>query len=293
MKEVVQKEDAKPRLIRWVLLLQEFNVEVRDRKGNENQVADHLSRLPQETNQAEPQPVNGKFPDEHLLQVQQASWFVDIVNYMFTLYRPSSPHPHYSAEPVVTADHPGCTPASLRPRNSDNLHPFPCFTLRGYRALTRSHCSTSYLWPPSTSGLRPSTLANLRPHTSGDLHPPSLALTDVENSCFTRHACRIFNGSGKPIDNGPLILPEPYLDISGSSINPSERIYLDEMLQIRISTIDVMSSIARGQKITLFSTAGLPHNEIAAQICHKAGLVKRLEKFDNLHITFSNNFILH
>ncbi|XLU63871.1 hypothetical protein S245_029950, partial [Arachis hypogaea] len=36
----------------------------------------------------------------------------------------------------------------------------------------------------------------------------------VENSCFARHACRIFNGLGKPIDNGPLILPEPYLDIS-------------------------------------------------------------------------------
>ncbi|KAL4574768.1 hypothetical protein LXL04_021606 [Taraxacum kok-saghyz] len=67
---------------------------------------------------------------------------------------------------------------------------------------------------------------------------------------------RIFNGSGKPIDNGPPILPEAYLDISGSSINPSE--------------------------IALFSAAGLPHNEIAAQICRQAGLVKRLEKTENL-----------
>nr|KJB14357.1 hypothetical protein B456_002G121100 [Gossypium raimondii] len=50
----------------------------------------------------------------------------------------------------------------------------------------------------------------------------------------------------------------------------------------RISTIDVMNSIARGQKIPLFSAAGLPHNEIAAQICRQAGLVKRLEKSDNL-----------
>uniref|UniRef100_R7WG62 V-type proton ATPase subunit B 2 n=1 Tax=Aegilops tauschii TaxID=37682 RepID=R7WG62_AEGTA len=89
---------------------------------------------------------------------------------------------------------------------------------------------------------------------------------------------RIFNGSGKPIDNGPPILPEAYLDISGSSINPSERTYPEEMIQTGISTIDVMNSIARGQKIPLFSAAGLPHNEIAAQICRQAGLVKRLEQ---------------
>ncbi|KAF5955914.1 hypothetical protein HYC85_008770 [Camellia sinensis] len=93
---------------------------------------------------------------------------------------------------------------------------------------------------------------------------------------------RIFNGSGKPIDNGPPILPEAFLDISGSSINPSERTYPEEMIQTGISTIDVMNSIARGQKIPLFSAAGLPHNEIAAQICRQAGLVKRLEKSDNL-----------
>ncbi|KAG6382699.1 hypothetical protein SASPL_157590 [Salvia splendens] len=93
---------------------------------------------------------------------------------------------------------------------------------------------------------------------------------------------RIFNGSGKPIDNGPPILPEAYLDISGNSINPSERTYPEEMIQTGISTIDVMNSIARGQKIPLFSAAGLPHNEIAAQICRQAGLVKRLEKTENL-----------
>lgn len=61
----------------------------------------------------------------------------------------------------------------------------------------------------------------------------------------------------------------------GSSINPSERTYPEEMIQTGISTIDVMNSIARGQKIPLFSAAGLPHNDIAAQICRQAGLVKR------------------
>jgi V-type H+-transporting ATPase subunit B len=64
----------------------------------------------------------------------------------------------------------------------------------------------------------------------------------------------------------------------GSSINPSERTYPEEMIQTGISTIDVMNSIARGQKIPLFSAAGLPHNEIAAQICRQASLVKTLEK---------------
>eukprot|EP00879_Flechtneria_rotunda_P002805 GHRR01003016.1.p1 GENE.GHRR01003016.1~~GHRR01003016.1.p1 ORF type:complete len:477 (+),score=137.63 GHRR01003016.1:99-1529(+) len=85
---------------------------------------------------------------------------------------------------------------------------------------------------------------------------------------------RIFNGSGRPIDGGPPVLAEAFLDINGASINPSERTYPEEMIQTGISTIDVMNSIARGQKIPLFSAAGLPHNDIAAQICRQAGLVK-------------------
>lgn len=84
---------------------------------------------------------------------------------------------------------------------------------------------------------------------------------------------RVFNGSGKPIDKGPPVIPEDYLDIAGSSINPQSRTYPEEMIQTGISTIDVMNSIARGQKIPLFSAAGLPHNEVAAQICRQAGLV--------------------
>jgi V-type H+-transporting ATPase subunit B len=86
---------------------------------------------------------------------------------------------------------------------------------------------------------------------------------------------RIFNGSGKPIDKGPPVLAEDYLDIQGQPINPYTRIYPEEMIQTGISAIDVMNSIARGQKIPLFSAAGLPHNEIAAQICRQAGLVKK------------------
>jgi len=86
---------------------------------------------------------------------------------------------------------------------------------------------------------------------------------------------RIFNGSGKPIDKGPKVLPEDFLDIQGQPINPFKRTYPEEMIQTGISAIDTMNSVARGQKIPIFSAAGLPHNEIAAQICRQAGLVKK------------------
>ena len=85
---------------------------------------------------------------------------------------------------------------------------------------------------------------------------------------------RIFNGSGKPIDKGPTVMAEDFLDIQGQPINPYSRIYPEEMVQTGISAIDVMNSIARGQKIPIFSANGLPHNEIAAQICRQGSLVR-------------------
>ncbi|KAA6402358.1 MAG: V-type H+-transporting ATPase subunit B [Streblomastix strix] len=98
---------------------------------------------------------------------------------------------------------------------------------------------------------------------------------------------RVFNGSGKPIDNGPPIIAEEYLDIQGAAINPCKRIYPKEMIQTGISAIDVMNSIARGQKIPLFSGSGLPHNEIAAQICRQAGLVQHGERADKRDDNFA------
>ena len=88
---------------------------------------------------------------------------------------------------------------------------------------------------------------------------------------------RIFNGSGQPIDDGPEVVPEQYRDITGIPINPRARVYPAEMIQTGISSIDVMTSISRGQKIPLFSGAGLPHNDIAAQIVRQAGLVRKDE----------------
>ncbi|XP_045923549.1 V-type proton ATPase subunit B, brain isoform [Micropterus dolomieu] len=103
---------------------------------------------------------------------------------------------------------------------------------------------------------------------------------------------RVFNGSGKPIDRGPAVMAEDFLDIMGQPINPQCRIYPEEMIQTGISAIDGMNSIARGQKIPIFSAAGLPHNEIAAQICRQAGLVKKSKDVmdyseDNFAIVFA------
>ena len=99
---------------------------------------------------------------------------------------------------------------------------------------------------------------------------------------------RVFNGSGQPADKGPKVFAEDFLDINGSPINPSPRAYPEEMIQTGISTIDVMNSIARGQKIPIFSASGLPHNEIAAQICRQADLVRRPTK--DVHDGHKDNF---
>ncbi|KAK8952364.1 hypothetical protein KSP39_PZI003940 [Platanthera zijinensis] len=81
---LVEKKDAKPRLIRWVLLLQEFDLEIKDRKGAENPVADHLSRLEYEREKVVDIEIRENFPDERLLAISEASipWYADFVNFI-------------------------------------------------------------------------------------------------------------------------------------------------------------------------------------------------------------------
>ncbi|RDX84217.1 Retrovirus-related Pol polyprotein, partial [Mucuna pruriens] len=82
LKYLLKKPDSKPRLIRWMLLLQEFNIEIRDKRGAENSIADHLSRIERES---EPIPIRDEFPDEHLLHIKTSSpWFADICNFVAT-----------------------------------------------------------------------------------------------------------------------------------------------------------------------------------------------------------------
>nr|KYP31777.1 Transposon Ty3-I Gag-Pol polyprotein [Cajanus cajan] len=81
IKYLLTKSDSKPRLIRWILLLQEFDIEIRDKKGSENHVADHLSRLVNsEVTALEPEVVE-EFPDEKLLAIQARPWFADMANF--------------------------------------------------------------------------------------------------------------------------------------------------------------------------------------------------------------------
>merc|ERR1712100_301859 len=98
---------------------------------------------------------------------------------------------------------------------------------------------------------------------------------------------RSFNGSGKPIDKGPTVLAEEFLDINGAPLSPKSRVYPKEMIQLGISAIDTMNSVVRGQKLPLFSAAGLPHNEIAAQLCRRASLVKGKDTSDSSSQNFS------
>ncbi len=90
---------------------------------------------------------------------------------------------------------------------------------------------------------------------------------------------RVFDGTGKPIDGGPEIVPEDMRDINGYPINPAAREYPREFIQTGISTIDGMNTLVRGQKLPIFSGAGMPHNEIAAQIARQAKIRGAGEKF--------------
>jgi V/A-type H+-transporting ATPase subunit B len=88
---------------------------------------------------------------------------------------------------------------------------------------------------------------------------------------------RILSGGGKPIDGGPEIVPEKRLDITGAAINPYARHSPEEFIQTGISTIDGMNTLVRGQKLPIFSGAGLPHNDIALQIARQAKVLASTE----------------
>ena len=93
LRYLMENKDAKPRLIRWVLVLQEFDFEVMDRKGTENQVADHLSRLEDEAMKelGDKTDIDDTFPDEHVLAASQhmIPWFADFANYLASDIVPS------------------------------------------------------------------------------------------------------------------------------------------------------------------------------------------------------------
>lgn len=90
---------------------------------------------------------------------------------------------------------------------------------------------------------------------------------------------RAFTGLGEPRDKGPKIIPDEKLDINGLPINPYSRESPSEFIQTGVSTIDGTNTLVRGQKLPIFSGAGLPHNQLAVQIARQAKVRGTGEKF--------------
>ncbi len=90
---------------------------------------------------------------------------------------------------------------------------------------------------------------------------------------------RVFSGMGQPIDDGPAIIPDKRLDINGAPINPAARAFPDEFIQTGVSAIDGLNTLVRGQKLPIFSAAGLPHADLALQIARQAKMRAGDSKF--------------
>jgi len=90
---------------------------------------------------------------------------------------------------------------------------------------------------------------------------------------------RRFNGIGEPIDGLPAVVAEKRLPIGGAPINPVSRKMPEEFIQTGISTIDVLLTLVRGQKLPIFSGAGLPANEVAAQIARQSKVIGEDSEF--------------
>jgi V/A-type H+-transporting ATPase subunit B len=90
---------------------------------------------------------------------------------------------------------------------------------------------------------------------------------------------RVFDGLGKPLDGLPEPVPKVFLDINGAPINPERRAYPTDLIQTGVSVIDGMLTLVRGQKLPIFSGAGMPHNMLAAQVARQATVAGQGEEF--------------
>jgi len=90
---------------------------------------------------------------------------------------------------------------------------------------------------------------------------------------------RVFDGLGRPMDGLPEPVAKSFLDVNGSPINPERRDYPTDLIQTGVSVIDGMLTLVRGQKLPIFSGAGMPHNMLAAQIARQATVVGKGEEF--------------
>ncbi len=98
---------------------------------------------------------------------------------------------------------------------------------------------------------------------------------------------RVFSGGGNVLDKGPKIVPEKRENIQGSPMNPWSREYPNDFIQTGISSIDVMNTLVRGQKLPIFSSSGLPHGKLAAQIARQATVLSREGEKEDFAIVFA------
>ena len=164
IKYLMTKKDSKPRLIRWVLLLQEFDVEIKDKKGTENLVADHLSRLEGARDDV---PVNDEFPDEKLLAIEDkraVPWFADYVNYLVAKVVPSEfnyqqkkrffahlKH-YYWEEPILYRHYADqvirrCVPEDEMTSILNHCHTLPCGGHFGGQRTVAKVLQLGFYWP--------------------------------------------------------------------------------------------------------------------------------------------------
>ena len=96
----------------------------------------------------------------------------------------------------------------------------------------------------------------------------------IKLNCTKELLGRILDGLGRPIDGGPEVIPDEQRDVNGAAINPYSRDAPRDFIQTGISSIDGMNTLVKGQKLPIFSGAGLPHNDIALQIARQAKVGK-------------------
>jgi len=101
---------------------------------------------------------------------------------------------------------------------------------------------------------------------------------------------KVFTGLGKPRSADDKIIPEKSLDINGSPINPFARDYPNEFIQTGLSAIDGLNTLVRGQKLPIFTGAGLPHNKMAAQIARQASVLGKQEEFAVVFVAIGITF---
>ena len=164
IKYLTTKKDAKPRLIWWVLFLQEFDIEIKDKKGTENLVADQFSRLAGASDEIQ---VNDDFPDEHLLAVEDkraVPWFADYVNYLVAKVVPSEFNyqqkkrffahlRHYYWEEPILNRHcvdqviRRCVPEDEMTSVLNHCHTLPCGGHFGGQRIAAKVLQSGFYWP--------------------------------------------------------------------------------------------------------------------------------------------------